>query len=243
MTYYSKLMLIHGMILALAAAGPGTWQLTAAADPPPKQNERSQADKARREVILKSESWRTTMAELDQWYSAQPIYDPKQVDEIKKQTSRRVEAMSADELEEFRQDVESKLAILQSPDGRDILGWVAANQAAASPAYRKKMDIQYPDVARLNAAQLREQLELLAQKRSSAQSQTAALERARQSRISALQAEQRQQNEERERALDRSAASLGKGGYPSAYHPSGIRQYPDVVSRPMYGFGWGFGFW
>lgn len=243
MTHYSKLMVIQRMMLAWIVAGFVPVQLAAAADPPPKKTERSQADKARRDVILKSESWRKTMADLDQWYSAQPIYDQHQVDEIKKQTSRRVEAMSADEVEEFRQDVEAKLEILQSTDGRDIIGWVAANQAAASPAYRKKMDIQFPDVARLNAAQLREQLDLLAQKRTSAQTQSAAIERSRQARIASLQAEQRQQYDERERALDRGAASFGTGGYPSAYHPSGVRKYPEVVSRPSYGFGWGFGFW
>jgi hypothetical protein len=51
-----------------------------------------------------------------------------------------------------------------------------------------------------------------------------------------LQAEQRQEFQERERALDRGAASAS-----SPYHPSGMRQYPNVVSTPQYG--WGFGFW
>lgn len=241
--YHVKCTWIQCLTLGWVVAGLAAPQSAAAAGPPAKQKERTRSDTARREVLLKSESWRKTMADLDQWYSAQPIYDAKQIDDIKQKTQQRVQSMSADELEEYRHDVEARLAILESPDARDILNWVAANQAAASPAYRKKMEIQYPDVARLNAAQLREQLDLLAQKRAAAQNQTAALERARESRIAALQAEQRQQYDERERALDRGAASLGKGGYPSAYHPSGTRKYPEVVSRPMYGWGWGFGFW
>ncbi|HEV3342002.1 MAG TPA: hypothetical protein VG125_16665 [Pirellulales bacterium] len=230
------------MKLAFVVAWLVASQVAAAADLPAKQDDPGQLDRGRRDVLLKSESWRKTMADLDQWYSAQPIYDQQQVDNLKKQTSRRVEGMSADEIEEFRQDVEAKLTVLQSPEAQDILHWVAAIEAAAAPAYRKKIDIHFPDVAGLNAAQLREQLYLLTQKRSAAQNQTAIRERARAARIAALQAEQRLQYDERDRAFSRGVASFGKAGYSSVYHPS-VRQYPEVVSRPAYGFGWGFGFW
>jgi hypothetical protein len=225
-----------GLIAVLVAAWSTLPPPAMAADPPAKPSDGGKSDKVRRDLVLKSEAWKNTLAGLDEWLSIQTMYSKKEMAEIRKQVTGRVEKMSADELENFRQDLDAKLQMLLSPEGRDTLGWVAANLAAAAPAYRKKMDIQYPDVARLTAAQLREQLDRLDQKRSAAQSQTAALERARQARIAGLQAEQRQEFQERERALDRGAASAS-----SPYHPSGMRQYPNVVSTPQYG--WGFGFW
>lgn len=226
--------------LVVGAASLVAWRLALAADPPAKARDRSQAekdkDKARRDLIMKSELWRNTFAGLDQWLSIQTMYDKEQIEDIRKQFRARVDQTSADELEEFRQDLDAKLTMLLDPEGRDILNWVAANIARAAPAYRKKLGIEYPDVARLTAAQLRQQLDLLIQKRSDAQASSAAFDRARQARIAGLQAEQQRDFQERQRALDRAPASVS-----SPYHPGPVRQYPDVVSRPQYG--WGFGFW
>ncbi|HWB10938.1 MAG TPA: hypothetical protein VG826_17050 [Pirellulales bacterium] len=224
----TKFSLAVFLLAAVACLGPVA--LAPAADPQPKQAP----------SILSSESWQKTMTGLDEWFSVQPIYDRKEVDALKQDLSGRVEKMSPDDLEAFQQDLDAKLEMVLGPEGRDILGWVAASWAAASPAYRKKMDVQYPDIMKLTAAQLREQLDLLERRRSSARTQTERLEQSRQSRIAALQADQRQQFQERERALDRGASG---GGYRTPYHPGGVRQYPDVVSRPAYGWGWGFGFW
>jgi hypothetical protein len=228
---FQRISLVILSLILLA----GTYS-AAAADPPAKQTGRGQADKARAEAIMQNDAWRNTLAGLDQWLSIQTMYSQKQIDDIRKQVLERVAKMSRDELEDFRQDLDARIAMLLSPEGRDILHWVATNLAAASPAYRKKMGLQYPDVARLTAAQLREQLDLLEQKRTAAQGQSAAMERARQARISGLQAEQRQEAEERRDALNRTPSVIS-----SPYRPN-IRQYPDVVSRPQYS-GWGFGFW
>ena len=189
--------------------------------------------------IRASESWQKTMNGLDEWFSVQPIYDREEVDAVKTNLARRVEEMSPEEREAFQQSLDAKLEMVLGPEGRDILGWVAASWAAASPAYRKKLDVHYPDLMKLTAAQLREQLDLLERKREAARAQTIKLDQLRQARIAALQADHQQQFEGRERVLDRGA--LG-GGYRTPYHPQGVRQYPDVVSRPAYGFAWGFGF-
>lgn len=223
-------------VLLLTAASLLAWRLAWAADPPAKARDRSQSEKARRDLILKSELWRNTFAGLDQWLSIQTMYDKDQIDDIKSQVADRVEKMSADELEDFRQQIDAKLEMVLSPEGRDILEWVAANMARAAPAYRKKLGIEYPDVARLTPAQLRQQLDLLIQKRSDAKANSAALERARDARIAGLQAQQQQAFQERQKALDRSAATMS-----SPYNPRPQRQYPNVVSQPQYG--WGFGFW
>jgi len=218
-------------VVVVAFASLIAWRSALAADPPAKERDRSQSERARRELIFKSEPWRNTFAGLDQWLSIQTMYDKDQIADIKKQVSARVENMSADDLEDFRQQLDAKLQMVLSPEGRDILGWVAANLARAAPAYRKKLGIEYPDVAKLTVAQLREQLDLLIQKRSGAQQSSAAFERARQARIAGLQAQQQQDFQERQRALDRTPSSVS-----SPYNPGPARQY-----RPEYG--WRFGFW
>jgi hypothetical protein len=189
--------------------------------------------------IRASESWQKTMNGLNEWFSVQPIYDREEVESIKNDLSRRVGEMSPNEQEAFQQALDAKLEMVLGPEGRDILGWVAASWAAASPAYRKKLDVHYPDLVNLTTAQLREQLDLLEHKREAARTHTAKLEQFRQARIAALQASHSEQFQQRERTLDRGASG---GGYRTPYHPGGVRQYPNVVSRPSYGFGFGFGF-
>ena len=207
-----------------------------AAQPPQQGNDRSQD--AQRDEILNSDAWRQTMGGLDEWFSAQDIYDARQTAEAKKQLRERVQKMSADELRAFQRDLAAKLEMALGPEGRDILGWVSSSLAAAAPGYRKQLGLDYPDLLTLTAAQLRQQLDLLERKRTSEQHESAAYEQARQARIKALQAEQRQEYDERQRALDRAASSAA---YNSPYHPHGVRKYSELPLTPFYG--WGFGFW
>lgn len=229
-------------LLLLAALASKPWAIRfLLADEPPAPSDVARTAKDEREEVLDSESWHKTLSGLDEWFSIQTIYDPQEAKQVKKQFIARLQKLPADKRDAIEQDLDAKLEMVLGPEGRDILGWVEANFAAAAPAYRKKLDLQYPDIMKLTAAQLREQLDQLERRRSAARNQSAALEQARQARIAALQADQRQQFDERERALDRGAASYGSSAYRSPYHPGGMRQYPDVVNRPTYG--WGFGFW
>lgn len=236
-------LVLSAAFLLISAACPLPAQSLRAAEKPAPADSSGESEESRRTEVLHSEAWRKMTAALDEWFSVQSIYDQKQVGAIKKRLAQRWETMSVDELKDFQEDLDAKLQMVLSPEGRSILEWVKASLAAASPAYRKTMDLHYPDVMTLTAAQLRVQLDLIEQKRSDARSQTTALEQARQARIAALQAEQRRQDEDRERALDRAAASAASAGYRSGYFPgSSVRQYPDVLNRPFF-FGYGFGFW
>jgi len=209
-----------------------------AAQPPQKGNDRSQD--AQRDEILNSDAWRQMMGGLDEWFSVQDIYDARQAAEAKKQLRERVRKMSADELRAFQRDLDVKLQMVLGPEGRDILGWVSSSLAAAAPGYRKQLGLDYPDLLKLTAAQLRQQLDLLESKRASERRQSAAYEQAREARIKALQAEQRQVYDERQRALDRAASSAA---YNTPYHPHGVRKYSELPMTPFYGWGWGLGFW
>jgi hypothetical protein len=243
-------MILHGkptanqrrglLLLAAAVWMASTPGAPRADEPSPPSDDRETAESPP-VAMLSGEAWRKTLGGLDEWFATQTTYGPKQIERLKQQLAGRVKKMSTDERDIFQRDLDAKLQMVQSPEGRDLLGWVAANLAAAAPAYRKKLDLQFPDILELTPAQLREQLDLLERRRSSAKSQLAGLEQARQARIAALQTEQRQLYEERERALDRGAASYGARGYRSPYHPGGMRQYPDVVTRSPYFLG--FGFW
>lgn len=237
----------HRLLAFLLLAGAAFLQpllLRLKADEPARKSEQNRSEESGRRAILYSDAWNRTMEGLDEWFSAQPIYDQKQIAQVREQFAARANKMSPDELEAFHRDLDAKLAMALGPEGRDILNWVEANLAAAAPAYRQQLGLDYPDLLKLTAAQFRERLDLLERKRSSAQNQSAAFEQARQARIASLQAEQRQQYDERQRSLDRAAVSHDSSAYNSPYHPGGARKYhSEYIRTPFYGWGWGFGFW
>lgn len=240
-------MIFHGKMVAwrrraivacTAVVVPLMSRVLLQADEPSPQTTDNHRSASELEPALDGKSWRRTMDALDEWFSTQTIYDPRQVGDIKKQIAEEVSEMPDDDRDAFQQDLDAKLKMVFSPEGRDILEWVATNLAAAAPEYRKKMDLKYPDLLKLTAAQLREQLDLLERRRSSARTQTVALERARHARIAALQEEQRQRYDAQQRARDHAAASFNSG---SPYHPGGMSKHTYTPVRPVYG--WGFGFW
>lgn len=236
-------MMAQSKLTILLAAGL-IWMATAAAalgDEPPPQDKASPAAESVDDEAFDSQVWVTTKFGLAEWFGLQTNYDSVQVKRIEKDLRKRLKKMSPDEREAFHRELDLKLSLVLGREERDLLAWVAANYAAAAPAYRKKLDLQTPGILTLSPAQIREQLERLQRKRTAASNQAAALEQARQARIAALQAEQRQQYEQRERALDRGVANHGSGGYYSPYHPSGMRKYPEVVSRSPIILG--FGIW
>lgn len=240
MTLHGKPLAIRSrtawICVAIGASLMSLPPLTAEEPAPQTTDNRRAANEL--DLALDSKAWRRTMDALDEWFSTQTIYAPAKVGEIKKQIAEQVSDMSDDDREAFQQDLDAKLKMVFSPEGRDVLEWVAANLAAAAPAYRKKMDLKYPDLLKLTAAQLREQLDLLERRRSSARTQTASLEQARHARIAALQEEQRQRYDEQQRARDHAAATFNSG---SPYHPGGMSKHTYTPVRPVYG--WGFGFW
>lgn len=234
---FTALSMVRSACLAAAVSAGAA----AIGDEPSPEGKAESAAERGDNGTFDSPAWQNTKAGLDEWFSLQTKYDAKAIEEAKKRLGQRLKKMSPDEREAFHRELDLKLTLVLGPDGRDLMAWTAANFAAAAPAYRKKLDLQTPDILSLSPIQVREQLDDLQRKRSAARSQSAALDQARQARIAALQAEQHQQYEERERSLNRGAAAYGSGGYRSPYHPSGMRKYPDVVSYPAYG--WGFGFW
>ena len=228
----------RAILVGTAVVIPLVSRLPSRADEPAPRTGDTRGTTSELDSALENKSWRRTMDALDEWFSTQTIYAPRQVGEVKKQLADQLSKMSDADREAFQQDLDAKLEMVFSPEGRDILEWVTANLAAAAPAYRKKMDLKYPDLLKLTAAQLREQLDLLERRRSSARGQTAALERARRARIAALQEEQRQRYDQQQRARDQAAASFNSG---SPYHPSGMSKHNYSPVPPVYG--WGFGFW
>lgn len=203
------------------------------------------ADRAAREAILASPTWRETIAAFDEWLAEQPIYSDEVVERFKLDRARRLATMSADELDEFAREIDEKLLLLSSPEWTETLDWIRETLAIATPAYARKLNLQYPDVLRLSSAQLRSQLKALERRHSAARRQAQAFERLRDERMALHQREQQAQAEARERALDRAAMSNRF----AAYHPA--HTATQRTRRPFYppmmpfgfGFGMGFGFW
>lgn len=203
------------------------------------------ADRASREAILASPTWRQTIAAFDEWLSDQPIYSDDVVERFKLDRARRLASMSADELDEFARELDEKLSLVSSPEWIETVDWIRETLAIATPAYARKLNLQYPDVLRLSSAQLRSQLKTLERRHAAARRQAQAFERLRDERMALHQRELQAQAEARERALDRAAMSNRF----AAYHPA--HTATQRTRRPFYppmmpfafGFGMGFGFW
>ncbi|MGH7192999.1 MAG: hypothetical protein ACREJM_05610 [Candidatus Saccharimonadales bacterium] len=191
---------------------------------------------------MSSPAWRESQHGFDEWLSAQTIYDAHQVAQIKADQSRRLTTMTTDELQDFQRDLDAKLSIVSSAEWQETIDWLSRTLSAAAPSYAAKLDLHYPDVAHLTAAQLERTLAKLERRRWSEHQESLAFERMRETRLSMHQQQLRAESEARERALDRAAMSNRFSEYHPAHHPTQQRQRrPFYPPYAPFGFGFGFG--
>ncbi|HEX5445911.1 MAG TPA: hypothetical protein VFW87_18935 [Pirellulales bacterium] len=154
------------------------------------------ADAARKRAILNSTQWRRAMFEFKEWLSAQKFYDAAQVEQLKRRFNERVAAMSADEVSYLLADMESKFQILDSKEAQEARAWVGSYLAVMSEKKRAEVMKKLPNPATMTAAQLRDEVQLIEQKRATIDQRDAAFQRSRQAQVSNQLAEDRtaQQN-------------------------------------------------
>ena len=112
-----------------------------------------------REQILQSAEWRQTMRDLDEWSSVQKIYDKDQLAQLQQELKKTIAEMPAEQLSDLLGDLQRKVMVLNSNEARHARKWLDQTLAVATPAYAAKIRAELPDVARLTAAQLQEQLD------------------------------------------------------------------------------------
>ena len=171
-------------------------------------------DLAKKAEILNSPRWRRAIFELGEWLSAQAIYTPAQVRNIKADFNHRVEKMSSHDLEYLLDDLDAKFQVLDTPEARDARAWVAQYLSAMSDQKRAEVLKDVPNVVTMSAGQLQQEIQKIEQKRGSLQQQQAAFDEGRQKLVQQAQAA-RQQTAAAAAAAMRSAGGVSYSPYRS----------------------------
>jgi hypothetical protein len=189
-------------------------------------------DLARKAEIMSGQRWRRAIFELGEWLSAQQIYTPQEVNQIKADFNRRVAGMSSYDLEYLLDDLDAKFKVLESPEARDAKAWLGQYLAAMSDRRRADALRDVPDVVTMNAAQLQQEIDRIEQKRTSIQQQQQAFDQRREALVQQAESSRQQTAAAAAAALAQTRASGsfspyrngGGGGKPpfSDVHGSGM---------------------
>jgi LPS O-antigen subunit length determinant protein (WzzB/FepE family) len=133
-------------------------------------------DAGKKAEILASKRWRRAMFEMSEWLSAQKIYDQKQVEKLKADFTARVNRMSATELQYMLADMEAKFQILETPEAEDARAWLAQYLSLLADKKREEVIAQLPNVATMTAAQLRDEIARIEERRTALERQQAAVQ-------------------------------------------------------------------
>ena len=158
----------------------------------PKAADDGAGDLAKKVEIMNSPRWRRAIFELGEWLSAQAIYTPAQVRNIKADFNRKVETMSPHDLEYLLDDLDAKFQILDTPEARDARSWVAQYLSVMSDQKRAEVLKDVPNVVTMTAGQLQQEIQKIEQKRSSLQQQQAAFDEGREQLVQQAQAARQQ---------------------------------------------------
>jgi hypothetical protein len=162
-------------------------------------------DLAKKAEIMNSPRWRRAIFELGEWLSAQAIYTPTQVRNIKADFNRKVEKMSPHDLEYLLDDLDAKFKILDTPEAQDARSWVAQYLAVMSDQRRAEALKDVPNVVTMTAGQLQQEIQKIEQKRGMLQQRQAAFDEGRQQLV-------QQAQDARQQTAAASAAAMSRAG-------------------------------
>jgi len=196
-------------------------------------------DLVRKAEIMNSPRWRRAIFELGEWLATQQIYTPDQVHGIKADFNRRVAAMSSYELEYLLDDLEVKFKVMDTPEARDARAWVGQYLAAMSDQKRAETLKDVPDVVKMSAGQLEQEIGKIESERSRLQQRQAAFDQSRQQMVQLAEDSRKQTAAASAAAMSQARASF------SPYRSQGSGETPFANVRTgadMEFMGWGMGF-
>jgi FtsZ-binding cell division protein ZapB len=185
------------------------------APPEPKAADDGESDLEKKVAIMNSPRWRRAIFELGEWLSAQAIYTPAQVRNIKADFNRKVEKMSPHDLEYLLDDLDAKFKVLDTPEAQDARSWVAQYLSVMSDQRRAEALKDVPNVVTMTAGQLQLEIQKIEQKRGTLQQQQAAFDEGRQQLV------QRAQDARQQTAAASAAAMSQTGGMSYSPYRSG----------------------
>lgn len=229
----------HSRTLAAdpAAGAPAAASASAPAAPP--AGDTAAEDLVRKAEIMNSPRWRRAIFELGEWLSSQQIYTPDQVHAIKADFNRRVAGMSSYELEYLLDDLDAKFTVLDTPEAKDARAWVGQYLAAMSDQKRAQTLKDVPDVVKMSAGQLQQEIGKIEAERSRLQQRQSAFDQSR-----AQQVQFAEDSRKATAAASAAAMAQARASY-SPYRSQGSGQTPFANVRTgadMEFMGWGFGF-
>jgi hypothetical protein len=192
----------------------------------PKAASGAESDLARKAEIMNSPRWRRAIFELGEWLSTQKIYPPKEVVRIKSEFNHRVAKMSSHELEYLLDDLDAKFKILDTPEAMEARAWVGQYMSVMSDRKREEALKDVPDVVKMSAGQLQQELQKIEQKRASLQQQQAAFDAGRQQLV-----EQAQLARQQTAQASRMGQPPGGGAAYSPYRRQGEGKPPFSEAR------------
>jgi hypothetical protein len=187
-------------------------------------------DLARKADIMHGSRWQQAITELGAWLATQTVYSPTEVRRIKTQFNGRVAGMSSYELEYLLDSIAAKLAILNTPEGRDAKAWLGDYLSAMSDGRRAEALRGVPNVLDMTSSQLRQEIQRIDAKRAGLQQRQQGVE-ARQSMLvdraaAARQATSAASREAAARARAAPAHSPYRGG-------GGAPPFSDIPPRRL----------
>jgi hypothetical protein len=241
-----KIFCTTGVFLAaLAVASCAGRGRTFAADPASgapaaaPAGETATEDLVRKAEIMNSPRWRRAIFELGEWLSSQQIYTPDQVHAIKADFNSRVARMSSYELEYLLDDLDAKFKVMDTPEARDARAWVGQYLAAMSDQMRAQTLKDVPDVVKMSAGQLQQEIGKIEAERSRLQQRQSAFDESRAQRVQFAE-------DSRKATAAASAAAMAQARASfSPYRSQGSGEAPFANVRTgadMEFMGWGFGF-
>ena len=137
--------------------------------------------------ILNSPAWRRAVFELGHWLDSQQIYTASQVAAIKSDFNARVAKMSSFELQYLLDDLEAKFQVMDTAEARDARAWVGQYLSAASDSKRSELLKDVPDVTRMSAGELADEIRNIEAKKQQLVNQQAAFNQSRRDIVSSQQ--------------------------------------------------------
>ena len=123
------------------------------------------SDLSRKAEILNSPALRRALFELGHWLDSQQIYTGSQVASIKSDFNARVARMTSFELQYLLDDLEAKFQVMDTPEARDARAWVGQYLSNASDSKRSELLKDVPDVTRMSAGELADEIKKIEAKK------------------------------------------------------------------------------
>lgn len=181
----------------------------------------------RSEAELREWARHELMHEFDAWAAVQRLYAPERIEQLRAELTQRLQSLSGAELEDFIDEADQKLRILNSAAAREARQWLKDTLAVASKKRADRLRAELPDVSSMSAAELSEALSGFEAQRAKVRQKSDTFARERDEHVAAAIAQRQQEIQWNEQAASGEAASSHQPITPDSNRPFG----GNVISR------------